>query len=90
MTNDSFLPVYHSSFFSFHTHTVPFLGDLSLAKEGFSLHFKLMLDNDIESYEEARYLFDLAAKDGNNMHCYILKGHICCGIIYNGKLSQVS
>lgn len=48
-----------------------------------------MLDNDIESYEEARYLFDLGAKDGNNIHCYILKGHIWCGLIFNGKLSQV-
>lgn len=49
-----------------------------------------MLDNDIESYEEARYLFDLGAKGGNNMHCYILKGRINCGLIYNGKLLQVS
>ena len=48
-----------------------------------------MLDNDIDGYEEARYLFDLGAKGGNNMHCYILKGHVCCGVIFGGKLLKV-
>ena len=67
---------------------MPFLEDFGQAKDGFSLHFKLMLDNDIDDYQQPRYLFTIAAKH-DQMHCYILKGHVCCGVTYSGKEYKV-
>ena len=47
-----------------------------------------MLDNDIDEYQQPRYLFAIAAKH-DQMHCYILKGHVCCGVTYSGKEYKV-
>jgi len=69
---------------------VPFLRDLNLANEGFSLHFKLMLDNDIDLYTESQYLFDIGSLYGGHVQCYILKGLVCCEVIFNKKQWKVS
>ena len=63
---------------------------MSLANDGFSIGFKIMLDNDIQQYTEPKYLFHSYGTDDSNIVFYVQEGKICCYVTLNRKLWAVS